>query len=250
MTTSIRTAALTSLLIASGALADEGNDRTLLGPSEKLGGILSSMTLADVEQDTYYSSGGPYPHVYARGAASLVFPFDVDVERSSSTSDDLELDSKLGFGYNAGVGFRLGPGPNPSDPGIGYRFEGEFAQRFYDTDGIIDSDGNTVQDIDGDIEVTTIMGNFLIDITNGGYRGYIGFGAGVAMVDADIEGDTDDDTSFALQIPIGMEVRVIDNVWIDFGTRWMYVPGLDIDTEITEFNVLTSDVYVGVLVEF
>jgi opacity protein-like surface antigen len=250
MTTSIRIATLSAMLVATGAFADEKQRDGILGPAQEFGGILSSPSFADFEQDEIYTAGGQHPHVYARGAVSLVFPFDVDVERDSGTSDDLELSSKLGFGYNAGVGFRLGPGPNPSDPGIGYRFEGEFAQRFYDTDAIIDSDGNTVEDVDGDIEVTTIMGNFLIDITNEGYRGYIGFGAGFAMIDAEIDGDTDDDTSIALQIPIGVEMRIVDNVWVDFGTRWMYIPGLDIDTDITEFSVLTADLYVGLLVEF
>lgn len=250
MTTSMRTSALLAVFVAGSSLADDRQRGDLLAPAEEFGGILSSLNFEDVAQDEYYTPSGPHPHVYARGAISLVFPFDTDVERDVGVSDDLELNSKLGFGYNTGIGLRLGPGPNPSDPGVGYRFEAEFAQRFFDTDSIIDGDGNTVQDLDGDLEVTTIMANFLVDICNEGYRGYLGFGAGLAMVDADIEGETDDDTSFALQVPLGVEMRIVDNVWVDFGTRWMYIPSLDIDTDITEFNVLTVDAYVGLLVEF
>lgn len=242
-----------SLLIsvaASGTAHADERDRTAL-PVEGSGGILSAPSFEKYVQDeTVFTSSSVSPHVYARGAISVVFPFDVDVERSSGTSDDLELNSKVGIGYNASVGLRLGPGPNPSDAGVGYRFEAEFAQRFYDTDSVIDADGSTVDDIDGDIEVTTIMGNILFDVTTGGYRGYAGFGAGYAMVDAEINGETDEDESFALQIPIGVEARITDNIWLDFGTRWLWVPSLDIDTDITEFNILTADVYVGVLVEF
>jgi len=244
---------LVVLVFAGPAGAGIEDEPPVVGPvlTERAGGILTAPSFAELAlQEEIYTTGGTHPSVYVRGAVSIVFPFDVNVERDSGSSDDLELNSKIGIGFNTGIGLRLGPGPNPSDPGIGYRFEAEFAQRFYDTDSVIDIDGNTVEDIDGNIEVTTIMGNFLIDMTNQSYRGYLGFGVGFAMIDAEINGETDDDTSFALQIPIGVEMRVVDNVWIDFGTRWMYIPGLDIDTDITEFNVLTVDAYIGLLVEF
>lgn len=241
---------LFALILASGAASPAAADDTV---ERAAGGLLTAPSFSEIVQpddDYYHSTGGYHPHIYGRGAISLVFPFDTEVERDSGISDDLELNSKVGFGYNTSVGIRMGPGKNPSDSGIGYRFEAEFAQRYYDTDSIIDEDGSTVEDIDGDIEVTTIMGNALLDVTTGIYRGYGGIGAGIAFVDADINGETDDDTSFALQIPLGIETRITDNLWIDVGTRWMWVPSLDIDTDITEFSILTADVYVGLLLEF
>ena len=237
-------------LLAGSALAstgpDKGKDEAAL---ERSGGLLTASGFDPYDDEAEIYGSGPYPSMYVRGSAALVFPFDNEVE-TTSFGDDLELNSKIGLGYSFGAGVRLGPGPNPADPGVGYRFEGEFAQRFYDTDDLINDDGDSVQDIDGDIEVTMIMGNILFDVCNEGYRGYLGFGAGVAMVNAEINGTSDDDTSFALQIPVGVEIRVVDNVWIDVGTRWVYIPGLDLDTEIEEMSVLTADVHVGVVVEF
>lgn len=232
---------LCSAAFAGAALGDEK-------VSERARGILTSEPFQPLGEGEVYA-GGPYPSLYLRGAVALVFPFDTEVE-SDVFGDDLELNSKVGLGYNLGAGVRLGPGPNPSDPGVGWRFEGEFAQRYYDTDSLIDDDGDEVEDIDGDIEVTTIMGNVLFDVTNDAFRGYLGFGAGFAQVDAEINGESDDTTSFALQIPFGVEIRVVENVWIDVGTRWLFVPGLDIDTDIEEFSILTADLHVGVVVEF
>ncbi|MCA9271934.1 MAG: outer membrane beta-barrel protein [Phycisphaerales bacterium] len=237
-------------VVAGGAIADEGDDN---GRDESLrertGGLLTAESFQPYADEAEVYGSGPYPSIYIRGAAALVFPFDTEVE-TTSFGNDLELNSKIGVGYNVGAGIRLGPGPNPADPGVGYRFEGEFAQRFYDTDDLINDDGDSVQDIDGNIEVTMIMGNILFDVCNEGYRGYLGFGAGVAMVDAEIDGTSDSDTSFALQIPVGVEIRVIDNVWIDVGTRWVYIPGLEFQTDIEEMSILTADVHVGLVVEF
>lgn len=230
-----------ALALTGAAMGDEK-------VSERARGILTAEPFQPLGESEVYA-GGPYPSLYLRGAVALVFPFDTEVE-SDIFGDDLELNSRVGLGYNVGAGVRLGPGPNPSDPGVGWRFEGEFAQRFYDTDSLIDDDGAEVEDIDGDIEVTTFMGNVLFDVTNDAFRGYLGFGAGFAQVDAEINGETDDTTSFALQIPFGVEIRVVENVWIDVGTRWLFVPGLDIDTDIEEFSILTADLHVGLVVEF
>lgn len=232
--------------LAGAAWADEGRGENAVAPS---GGLLTAQGFQPFASETDVYSAGPYPSLYVRGSAALVFPFDTEVE-TATAGDDLELNSKIGVGYSLGAGLRLGPGPNPSDPGVGYRFEGEFAQRFYDTDGLIDDNGSTVEDIDGDIEVTTIMANILFDVTTEGMRGYLGFGAGVAFVDAEINGQKDDDTSFALQIPVGVEIRVVDNVWIDIGTRWIYIPGIDLDTDIEELSILTADLHVGLVIEF
>lgn len=226
--------------------ADEGVDDSHLAAS---GGLLTAPSFQPLDDATVYGSG-PYTSVYVRGAVGVVFPFDVEVESTTIMGDDIELNSKVGIGYNTSVGLRLGPGPNPADPGVGYRFEAEFAQRFYDTDSLIDQDGTTLSDVDGDIEVSLIMGNILFDVSNEGYRGYLGFGAGVAMVDAEINGVSDDDTSFALQIPFGVEYRIVDNIWIDVGSRWVFIPGIDLDTDIEEMFILTADVYVGLLIEF
>lgn len=242
--------------LAGGALADigadkgadKGKDESAL---ERSGGLLTATGFqpGNLGADVIVQRTGPFPSVYVRGSAALVFPFDTEVE-TISFGDDVELNSKIGVGYSVGIGLRLGPGPNPADPGVGYRFEAEYAQRFYDTDSLINDDGDTLADVDGDIEISMFMGNILFDVCNEGYRGYLGFGAGIAMVDAEIEGTSDDDTSFALQIPIGVEIRVVDNVWIDVGTRWVYIPGIDLNTDIEELSVLTADLHVGVVVEF
>ena len=234
-------AVVCGLSISATAVADETPERGF--------GLLTT----PIEQPDMLAPAGIHPHIYARGAVAMVLPLDVDVETrtggSTPSGEDPELNSKIGFGWNAAVGFRLGPGARPDEPGIGYRFEAEFAQRFYDTDSLQDND-TTLQDLDGNIEVTSIMGNVIFDVSAGQYRGYLGFGVGMAMVDVEIEGRSDDDTNGAFQIPMGMEVRVTENVWIDVGTRFFFVPGLDVDTDLNELSVLTADVQIGVLIEF
>lgn len=195
---------------------------------------------------------GMHPHVYVKGGGMAVIPIATFAESDSlaaGADDDLEFRGDVGGGWFAAAGFRLGPGKSPDEPGVGYRFEVEFADRSYDPDGLF-LDDTQVADLDGDIGITTIMGTLLVDVTSYDFRGYIGLGAGVADLDITINNQSDDQTALAFQLPIGFETRLLSNLWFDVGCRWLFIPGVDTSTDLSEFSVLNAEIYAGLNIEF
>ncbi len=76
------------------------------------------------EEAEVYGSG-PYPSVYVRGAAALVFRLIRKSRRCPSATTE---PTRRSVWATAWALASVSPGPNPADPGVGYRFEGEFAQ--------------------------------------------------------------------------------------------------------------------------
>ncbi|MEL7484369.1 MAG: outer membrane beta-barrel protein [Planctomycetota bacterium] len=191
---------------------------------------------------------GVHPHVYIKGGGMVTFPIDTENENRTVGGDDVEFRGDIGGGWYAAVGLRLGPGPKPWSEGMGFRLEAEFAQRFFGTDGLYRDDVQ-VRDLDGDLEVTTIMGNVLFDITAGNLRGYTGLGFGYADVEADVNGISDSDSGLAIQLPIGFETQLVPHVWLDTGVRFLYIPNLDSMSDLDEYRLFTTEVYAGISIE-
>ncbi|MEM8757365.1 MAG: outer membrane beta-barrel protein [Planctomycetota bacterium] len=247
------------------ALSAAGQDRGTVDPVEP---DLSWETDGRTQVDTGYrpSRGllaGAFrntrPSVYAKGGGMIVFPFATDAESDTLGvgTTDLEFRSEIGGGYYAALGLRLGPGPKLGTPGVGVRIEAEFADRSYEPDGLFeedddffDEDSIFVLDVDGDVDVQTYMGNILIDIAAGEFRGYFGVGFGAADVDIEFNGVSESTTEFAVQFPLGVEVQLIDHLWLDFGCRWLFIPDIDTDTDVSEFSIFTAEIYAGLMVEF
>ncbi len=213
----------------------------------------SLLTLPQDGLADYSGSGGVLsgvnPHVYIKGGGMVVFPIDTDNEnRTVGGGDDVTLRSDVGGGWFVAAGVRLGPGPKPWSEGMGFRLEAEFAQRYFGTDGLYIDDVQ-VRDLDGDLEVTTIMGNVLVDITAGNLRGYAGIGLGYADVEADVNFVSDSDSGFALQFPIGFETQLVPHVWLDTGVRFLYIPNLDSMSDLDEYRLFTTEVYAGIAIE-
>ncbi|MEM9166023.1 MAG: outer membrane beta-barrel protein [Planctomycetota bacterium] len=189
------------------------------------------------------------PRFYVRGGGALVLPADVDLESDSLgfTGDDEFLRSDVGFGYHAAAGLRFVP--EGSRYGTGLRIEFEFADRRYDTDGIGRDGDGIFRDVDGRVDTMTFMGNILADVSFDSFRGYGGIGFGVAEVDVRAEGLSDSDTNFALQIPFGIETKLLPHVYLDTGCRFLFVPSVDTDTILSEFSVLTAELYLGLTLE-
>lgn len=194
---------------------------------------------------------GLYPRVYAKAGGMLVFPLDTDNDNDAvvgTQTDDLVLRSELGGGWYGAAGLRFAAGPRGDDAGVGLRVEGEFAQRFFDTDGLF-IDSTEFRDLDGDIEVTTIIGNVLLDITADDFRGYGGIGVGYADVDASVNGVSDSDSGVAVQFPFGVETRLVPHVWLDVGCRLLVVPSLDSMSDLDEYSVVTVELFAGISLE-
>ncbi len=211
--------------------------------------------LSDYSDAGYESAGGRgilsgvHPHVYVRGGGMITFPIPTENEnRTVGGGNDVELRSDIGGGWYAAAGIRLGPGPKPWSEGMGFRLEAEFARRFFGTDGLYRDDAQ-LRDLDGDLEVTTIMGNVLFDITTGNLRGYTGLGLGYADVEADVNGVSDSDSGFAIQLPIGFETQLVPHVWLDTGIRFLYIPNLDSMSDLDEYRLFTTEIYAGITLE-
>ena len=95
--------------VAGGAFADDGPDEAL---RERTGGLLTAESFQPYAEEAEVYGSGPYPSVYVRGAAALVFPFDTEVE-TMSFGDDLELNSKIGVGLQRGRWHPSRAGPEP-----------------------------------------------------------------------------------------------------------------------------------------
>ncbi|MEO1717971.1 MAG: outer membrane beta-barrel protein [Planctomycetota bacterium] len=211
--------------------------------------------LAEYSDSSYQGGGGRgilsgvHPHVYIKSGGMITFPIDTENEnRTVGGGDDVELRSDIGGGWYAAAGIRLGPGPKPWSEGMGFRLEAEVAQRFFSTDGLFRDDVQ-LRDLDGDLQVTTIMGNVLFDITVGDLRGYSGIGLGYADVEADVNGFTDSDSGFAIQLPIGFETQLVPHVWLDTGVRFLYIPNLDSMSDLDEYRLFTTEIYAGITLE-
>jgi opacity protein-like surface antigen len=194
---------------------------------------------------------GLYPRVYAKAGGMIVFPLDTDNDNDAvvgTQTDDLVLRSELGGGWYGAAGLRFAAGPRGDDAGVGLRVEGEFAQRFFDTDGLF-IDNTEFRDLDGDLEVTTIIGNVLLDITADDFRGYGGIGIGYADVDASVNGVSDSDSGVAVQFPFGIETRLVPHVWLDVGCRLLFVPSLDSMSDLDEYSVVTVELFAGITLE-
>lgn len=209
--------------------------------------------LSDYSDSTYDHGSrgvlsGVHPHVYIKGGGMVVFPIDTDSENRTVGGGDVTLRSDVGGGWYAALGIRLGPGPKPWSEGMGVRLEAEYARRYFGTDGLYRDDAQ-VRDLDGDLTVTTIMGNVMFDVTAGNLRGYAGIGLGYADVEADVNGVSDSDSGFAIQFPIGFETQLVPHVWLDTGVRFLYIPNLDSMSDLDEYRLFTTEVYAGISIE-
>lgn len=243
-----RTTAAVSLALFAGPVAG------LVAAQDDAAGLPAD-TYSDTYADPYsHSSGGIltglHPHIYVKGGGMVTFPIDTENEnRTVGGGDDVELRSDVGGGWYAAAGIRLGPGPKPWSEGMGFRLEAEYARRYFGTDGLY-RDDTQLRDLDGDLEVITIMGNALFDITVGNLRGYTGIGLGYADVEADVNSFSDSDSGFAIQLPVGFETQLVPYVWLDTGIRFLYVPNLDSMTDLDEYRLFLTEVYAGLSFEF
>jgi len=185
---------------------------------------------------------------YISGNVGAVFVNDSDISGSDPTipaSIDGEIEFDTGFGINGAVGYGIG----------NVRLEGELSYRTADMDklsgtatiGSLTLSGSG--DVSGDVTSLGLMANVWYDIETGTkWVPFIGAGIGLANVDAEIEGESEDDTVFAYQVGAGIGYEISDSTTATLGYR--YFATSDPDFDGIEAEVGTHNIEVGVRFAF
>ncbi|RJQ81276.1 MAG: porin family protein [Desulfobacteraceae bacterium] len=173
------------------------------------------------------------PGMYFSGNVGALLLEDSDVTWFDGVRDEAEFDT--GLGITGAIGY---------DFGTGLRTEFEIGLRFNDVDRQF-PDG-----LGGDFSSFSAMGNAFFDLMPG-YRvsPFIGAGAGIANVAADVDfWGEDDDNVFAYQFMAGVSFAVAYNMKIDF--QYRYFATEDPDFEFFEAEYKTHALMGGVRINF
>ena len=166
----------------------------------------------------------------------------VAVEDSSidDGNDSGEMSFDDGFAATGALGDALGNG---------MRVEMELGYRVNDLNKIsVAGFGST--GIGGNLKTISLMGNAYYDFLNDGpFKPFIGVGAGVADIEADIDlVGTEDDTVFAYQIAAGGSLTVNDHLSIDVQYRYFATEDPNFDGLKAEYA--THNLFFGLRFNF
>ena len=165
---------------------------------------------------------------YVSGDFGLVSVSDSTL--SGNTSGEMSMDP--GFGFLAAIG-------NNFD---GLRAEAEFAYRTNDLDEVSNVSVN------GDISSMAVMGNLLVDLPlSESVRPFLGAGIGLANVEIDSNGSSDD-TVFAYQAIAGIGFPLTHVTTLDF--QYRYFATADPDFDGTEAEYDTHNFFAGLRFDF
>jgi opacity protein-like surface antigen len=111
-------------------------------------------------------------------------------------------------------------------------------------------DGSGVSDIDGDMRALSLMSNVYLNLLPySDISPFIGFGAGVANIEADIDRyGSADDTVFAYQIAAGCSIAMSPSV--DFEMQYRYFATEDPDFNGLETEYATHNLFLGLRFAF
>lgn len=147
----------------------------------------------------------------------IVLPQDTHFTYSSS---DYLVNFKTGFTVGAAIGSNLTEN---------LRGEVEFAFQTYDVDNV-DENGSTTDASSGKVDSYFLLANLWREFDFGGFRPYVGGGVGMALLDADLNFDSDriagTDVALAAQLGSGVRFDVSDRLTIDAGYRFKAAVGV------------------------
>jgi opacity protein-like surface antigen len=135
---------------------------------------------------------------------------DIDVSIPGLGSGTAELSYDTGFTIGGAVGYMMEK----------FRLEGELSYQTSDIDSLSGPGGS--MSINGDISALTLLANGYIDFDTGGpLTPYITAGIGYSNVEADIEGESDDDNLFTYQLGIGIGYAMSETMTLDLRYRYL-----------------------------
>jgi opacity protein-like surface antigen len=157
------------------------------------------------------------------GGVSSVEDFDVTYEVNGDLDDaDGDVDGS-GFVFGGAIGTHL-------TENIRVELEASYSES--DMDSLDFGSGADLDAVDGDFEFLTVLANLWYDVPlSDDIKPYLGGGAGVAIVDGDIDytnGQTAFDSTevaFAFQVGAGMRWEVSRDFTLDVGYRFKGIDG-------------------------
>jgi opacity protein-like surface antigen len=187
--------------------------------------VISSLLVACLSS-TLMAADGPY--LSANLGVTLTSDSDWD---DGYYSGEFTFDP--GFALGAALGYKFKEG----------RLEAEIGYKTAEIDEVT-VDGYGSGSIDGDFSVFSIMANGYLDFTAApSVKPYIMAGIGIANIEAELEGDEEDDSVFAYQVGVGLGLALNDRVTLDIGYRYMGTSDPDfegLDTEYRSHNLLAG----------
>jgi len=180
-----------------------------------------------------------FAETYVSGNLGVVIVEDSDID-DGPLSGEFTFDT--GFGVLGAVGTSWENSGDRGSSGNGGRLEAELGYRQNDFDEV-KVDGFGSANIDGDISALSLMANLYYDVSmEGSITPYIGVGAGVARIEADIDGaSSEDDTVFAGQLILGGSIATSETLSVDLQYRYFATddPEFDgLDAEYSTHNLM------------
>jgi opacity protein-like surface antigen len=181
---------------------------------------------------------------YFSGNLGLVSVSDADVNDAAWSAAGF---SNAEISFDSGIGLTLASGV---DTGI-VRVEGEFSYRKNDMDDLSYTYMGVSYNlpVNGEVESMALMGNVVKDIkTNGPLTPFFGIGIGISKLDAELQGESEDDTVFAYQLILGTGIEVAENAMLDISYRYFATDDPEYDG--TEIEYGTHNFMLGVRFDF
>ena len=233
--------------------------RSFLISSACAASLMLALTPAASAADVDYSPEpvGPSWYVSIFGGWSLPDDLDVDFVGLSSTELSGSIDLDNGFMAGIAAGGRFTPW---------LRADVELSGHWHDINGeeVFETSGGSSlsYDLEGDVNALFVLANLWIDFPVGEMiRPYIGGGAGIGRLDADISTTSgssvidDSDWGFAYQLGAGIAFDLTPNMVVDVGYRFKAINAeLEVDTvpttSDTDADYRSHNLLVGLRFEF
>ncbi|MFZ5671869.1 MAG: outer membrane protein [Pseudomonadota bacterium] len=152
-----------------------------------------------------------------------------------SDDTDYKVDTKTGYILGGAIGMRIWE-PIRAEVEVSYSRWAVDDARFKHMDGDVPHKGDA--EGDGHLSATYVLGNLWYDFqTDSGFTPYVGGGAGIGFVGADVTffdddyGFDDADSGFAFQAGLGVKVDLTESIAVDVGYRFKGILDVDFDNQ-------------------
>ncbi|MEC9486562.1 MAG: outer membrane protein [Prosthecochloris sp.] len=176
---------------------------------------------------------------YVSASAGLGILTNSDGEIGDTEYNDV-FDYKSGFVVNGALGL----------DGDMYRVEGAVGYQVNDIDKHLEEE--VPDDADAEVSILSFMANGYVDLEmdSAPVTPYVMAGLGIASVDFDVDGNSEDESVFAYQFGAGVGIQATPNVMVDLGYRYFATSDVEIPAhdDSAELDIDSHNFMAGVRV--